>query len=178
MTEFLEKHRKTLFYLILIGCVITIGIYNFLTPYFTDDYGYAQEARSAGSLWGLIKQQYIEYMYHNARIIGQFNLRLFLIPGKWLFNIMNSLMFTGLVLLIYAMIHGKKKYDLFVLFLVITFVWRYSVAVRHLQLFVGNGDYHGIPGLVPPYAVSGQAGAASSGDGNRRLLVWTCGRMV
>lgn len=109
MAEFLEKHRKTLFYLILIGCVITIGIYNFLTPYFTDDYGYAQEARSAGSLWGLIKQQYIEYMYHNARVIGQFNLRLFLIPGKWLFNIVNSLMFTGLVLLIYAMIHGKKN---------------------------------------------------------------------
>lgn len=142
MTEFLEKHRKTLFYLILIGCVITIGIYNFLTPYFTDDYGYAQEARSAGSLWGLIKQQYIEYMYHNARIIGQFNLRLFLIPGKWLFNIVNSLMFTGLVLLIYAMIHGKKKYDLFVLFLVITFVWRYSVRFGETTLWLcGTCNY-------------------------------------
>lgn len=130
------------FYLILIGCVITIGIYNFLTPYFTDDYGYAQEARSAGSLWGLIKQQYIEYMYHNARIIGQFNLRLFLIPGKWLFNIVNSLMFTGLVLLIYAMIHGKKKYDLFVLFLVITFVWRYSVRFGETTLWLcGTCNY-------------------------------------
>ena len=142
MMDFLEKHRKTIFWMLIIGTFLTIGIYNFLTPYYTDDLGYALEARSAHSLWDLLKQQYTEYMYHNCRVIGQFNLRLFLIPGKWLFNLVNSAMFTALVLLIYASANSRKKHDVFLLLLSIIFVWRYSVQFGETNLWLcGSCNY-------------------------------------
>lgn len=119
-----------------------IFIYNFLTPYYTDDYAYALEVQEARSLWDLIKQQYAEYMYHNCRVIGQFNLRVFLSMDKWVFNIANSVMFVALVLLIYASVKRKKKHDIFVLLLSLTFVWRYSVRFGETMLWLcGSCNY-------------------------------------
>ena len=90
MTSFWEKHRKGIFAGTVLLSFLMIFIYNFLTPYYTDDYAYALEVQEARSLWDLIKQQYAEYMYHNCRVIGQFNLRVFLSMDKWVFNIANS----------------------------------------------------------------------------------------
>ena len=111
MINFAEAHRKKIFWVILFLVLAGIMAYNFLTPYYTDDMFYVLEARSAGSLWDLIKQQYLEYMTKNCRAIGQFNIRLFLIPGKWLFNIVNSMMFVALVLLLYKSVSSRKPYD-------------------------------------------------------------------
>ena len=61
MTSFLEKHRKGIFTGTVLISFLTILIYNFLTPHYTDDYAYALEAREAESLWDLVKQQYVEY---------------------------------------------------------------------------------------------------------------------
>lgn len=49
MAVFMEKHRKQIFWLILAAAFITIFIYNFLTPYLSDDYFYACEVRQAES---------------------------------------------------------------------------------------------------------------------------------
>ena len=142
MTSFWEKHRKGIFAGTVLLSFLMIFIYNFLTPYYTDDYAYALEAQEARSLWDLIKQQYAEYMYHNCRVIGQFNLRVFLSMDKWVFNIANSVMFVALVLLIYASVKRKKKHDIFVLLLSLTFVWRYSVRFGETMLWLcGSCNY-------------------------------------
>lgn len=142
MDSFWEKHRKGIFISIVVLTFLTILVYNFLTPYYTDDFAYALEARQAKSLWDLVKQQYIEYMYHNCRVIGQFNLRVFLSVDKWVFNIVNSAMFTALVLLIYASVKRKKKQDIFVLLLSLAFVWRYSVRFGETTLWLcGSCNY-------------------------------------
>mgnify|MGYP004525513499 FL=1 len=142
MTSFLEKHRKGIFTGTILISFLTIWIYNFLTPHYTDDYAYTLEVQEAKSLWDLIKQQYVEYMYHNCRVIGQFNLRVFLSMDKWVFNIANSVMYVALVLLIYASVKRKKQHDIFVLLLSLAFVWRYSVRFGETMLWLcGSCNY-------------------------------------
>lgn len=142
MAAFYEKHKRILFIGILVVSFVMIGIYNFLTPYYTDDLAYAMEAAQAGSLGGLLKQQYLEYMNHNCRVIGQFALRVFLLMDKPVFNVANSLMFVALILFMYALAKGKKKYDCFTLLLCVVFVWRYSVQFGETMLWLcGSCNY-------------------------------------
>lgn len=142
MAAFYEKRKKVLFISILVVSFVMIGIYNFLTPHYTDDLAYAMEAAQAGSFGGLVKQQYLEYMNHNCRVIGQFALRVFLLMDKQVFNAVNSLMFVALLLLMYALAKGKGKYDCFTLLLCILFVWRYSVQFGETMLWLcGSCNY-------------------------------------
>lgn len=142
MTAFTEKYRKQIFWLILAVSFFMILAYNFLTPYLSDDYAYAIEVRQAKSLWDLVKQQYGEYISNSGRVIGQFNVRLSLVFDKWVFNLINSLMFIALVLVMYANIRRKKKYDIFVLILIITFLWKFAVSFGQTMLWIcGSCNY-------------------------------------
>lgn len=136
MTAFMEKHRKKIFWILVVAAFVSIFAYNFLTPYMSDDYFYKFEVRQTKNIFDLIKQQYREYISNSGRVIGQFNVRLSLVFDKQVFNVVNSLMFTALVLLIYANIKRKKKYDIFVLLLIITFLWRYAVDFGQTMLWI------------------------------------------
>ena len=142
MTAFLEKHRKLIFYLILCLSFVMIYAYNLLTPYLSDDYAYLIDVRKATSLWDLVKQQYGEYLSNSGRVIGQFNVRLSLYGSKQIFNVVNSGMFLALLLLIYRNVSRKKKHDIFVLLLAITFLWRFSVDFGQTMLWIcGSCNY-------------------------------------
>lgn len=134
--DFITRHRKKIFWLIVAAGFVSIFIYNFLTPYMSDDYSYIVQVRKAHSFWDLIKQQYGEYISNSGRVIGQFNVRLSLVFDKQVFNVVNSLMFTALVLLIYKNIRRRKKYDIFVLLLIITFLWKYAVDFGQTMLWI------------------------------------------
>jgi len=133
---FVEKHRKQIFWLILAAAFLAIYAYNLLTPYLSDDYAYAIDVREAGSLWDLVKQQYGEYLSNSGRVIGQFHVRLSLSVDKQAFNVVNSFMFVGLVLLMYANIRRRKKNDIFVLLLIITFLWKFAVSFGQTMLWI------------------------------------------
>lgn len=136
MTGFWEKYRKQVFWVIIAAAFWMIFIYNLLTPYMSDDYAYAIEVRQASSLWDLVKQQYGEYLSNSGRVIGQFNVRLSLAAGKHVFNVVNSFMFIALVLLMYMNIHHRKKNDIFVLLLILTFLWRFTVSFGQTMLWI------------------------------------------
>ena len=136
MTAFVEKHRKTIFWVIVAAAFCAIFAYNLLTPYMSDDYAYLLDVREADSLFDLIRQQYGEYLSNSGRVIGQFNVRLSLSLGKPVFNVINSVMFTALLLLMYANIKRKKKYDIFVLLLILTFLWKFTVDFGQTMLWI------------------------------------------
>ena len=136
MISFLEKNRKYIFWLIVAASFFMIYAYNFLTPYMSDDYAYLLDVQKAENLGALIKQQYGEYLSNSGRVIGQFNVRLSLSVSKHVFNLVNSFMFTALVLLMYGNIRRKRKFDIFVLLLVITFLWRFAVSFGQTMLWI------------------------------------------
>lgn len=115
---------------------ITIYAYNLLTPYLSDDYAYLIDVRKAHSLLDLVRQQYGEYLSNSGRVIGQFNVRLSLSVNKQIFNVVNSLMFTALIFLIYENVQRKKKYDSFVLLTIISFLWLFSVEFGQTMLWI------------------------------------------
>jgi len=136
VTAFIEKHRRKIFWLIIAAAFISIFAYNFLTFYMSDDYFYLLEVQEADSLLDLIKQQYGEYLSNSGRVIGQFHVRLSLVFDKQVFNVVNSLMFTALVLLMYANIRRRKNHDIFVLLLIITFLWKFAVDFGQTMLWI------------------------------------------
>lgn len=136
MAAFIEKYRKVIFWILTGAALATFYAFNLLTPYMSDDYAYLCDVRQANSILDLVKQQYGEYLSNSGRIIGQFNIRLFLMLGKPVFNVANSLMFTALVLLMYANIRRRKRYDLFALLLVITFLWTFYVEFGQTMLWI------------------------------------------
>ncbi len=136
VVTFTEKYRRGIFYIILGLAVLMLFVYVVLTPYMSDDYFYMFHARKATSLWDLVKQQYGEYLSNSGRIIGQFNIRLMLSVDKWVFNLLNSVMFAALVLLMYHNVRRKKKYDIFTLLLIIVFLWRYAVSFGQTMLWI------------------------------------------
>lgn len=116
--------------------------YNLLTPYLSDDYAYLIEVRKAASLWDLVKQQYGEYLSNSGRVIGQFNVRLSLYGSKQIFNVVNSGMFLALLLLIYQNVRRKRKHDIFVLLLTLTFLWKFTVDFGQTMLWIcGSCNY-------------------------------------
>lgn len=119
-----------------------IYAYNLLTPYLSDDYAYLIEVRKAASLWDLVRQQYGEYLSNSGRVIGQFNVRLSLYGSKQIFNVVNSGMFLALLLLIYQNVRRKKKHDIFVLLLTLTFLWKFTVDFGQTMLWIcGSCNY-------------------------------------
>lgn len=136
MTAFVEKHRKVIFWILVGAAFVTIYVFNLLTPYMSDDYSYLCEVRNANSIMDLIKQQYGEYLSNSGRIIGQFNIRLSLMLGKQVFNVVNSVMFVALALLMYGNIRRRKSYDLLTLFLILTFLWSFSVEFGQTMLWI------------------------------------------
>lgn len=122
-----EQHKRTIFYIFVAMIFITIFLYNILTPYQSDDLAYKMEVARANSLWDLVVQQYQEYLSNSGRIIGQFHIRLSLMGSKMIFNVVNSLMFVLLTLLIYYNVRGRKKHDFYLLLLITGMLWRYGV---------------------------------------------------
>lgn len=135
---FVEKYRKHIFYIIVALIFLGILAYNFLTPYLLDDLGYQLEAAKANTFFDLVFQQWDEWLYHNGRFVGQFNLRFMLWLGKGVFNVINSIMFTVLILLIYLNIFKVKKYNISILLLSLTFVWIFAIAFGQVMLWLSG----------------------------------------
>lgn len=123
----MKKYKKHIFIICVLGVFITILIYNALTPYLSDDIIYKDNVKEARNVFDLVRQQYQEYLSNSGRIIGQFNIRLSLVFDKYIFNIVNSIMFVLLSLLIYWNIQGRKGYDSSLYLLIVFAIWRYSV---------------------------------------------------
>lgn len=131
-----EKKKRIIFYMIMGIAFIMIFSYNLLTPYLSDDISYKVAVDTAGSFWDLVMQQYGEYISNSGRIIGQFNVRLSLVGSKMIFNVVNSIMFIILSLLIYTNISVRKKYDALLYILIIGMLWRYSVKFGQTMLWI------------------------------------------
>lgn len=142
MISFWEKHRKHFFWLIIGIAFFMIYAYNLLTPYSSDDLVYMMQVKEAGSFWDLVKQQYAEYLSNSGRVVGQFNVRLSLAAGNVIFNLVNSLMFMLLVFVMYSSLRRRKKYDIFALILIITFLWKFAVSFGQTMLWLcGSCNY-------------------------------------
>ncbi len=131
-----KNHKKHIFLACVLGVFLTILVYNCLTPYLSDDIVYKSNVRQAQGLFDLVKQQYQEYLSNSGRVVGQFNIRLSLVGSKMIFNVVNSIMFVLLSLLIYWNIEERGKYNIGLYLLTVLAIWRYSVNFGETMLWL------------------------------------------
>ena len=139
-----DKWKKRLFYISILIAFGMIFIFNVLTPVMSDDLFYGKEVSTAGSVWGLIQQEYNQYMTWSGRSVCHLILRLFLTGNKMIFNVFNSIIFVLLTLLIYWNVEHKKKYDLCIFTLINLMLWFFGVVCGKPELVI----IYGVPPLL------------------------------
>ena len=117
-----------------------ILIYNALTPYMSDDLWYKPGVMKPFS--ELIKQQVEYHMTWSGRDVAHMLLRISFCFPKWVFNIINSIMFISLTLLIYLNVEKDKKYDLVSYGLIVLILWFFGISLDQTILWVsGSCNY-------------------------------------
>ena len=128
------NNDKTSFLLLGIGVLVFIKmiILNFLTPLGLDDGKYSGSASVLDALLGA----YNYYMTWGGRGIVQFILRIVLMLPKAVFNVLNALVYSGLILLIYKIAKPKRTYDIKLYLFIIFSVWLYTIFFGQVMLWV------------------------------------------
>lgn len=127
-----EKLRKKLFFLAVVMNFFMTCIYEFLTPYMSDDVIYYDIVAEANSFFDLFVQEYHHYLEHTGRNISHIILRIFLyIDNKAVFNVVAALVFVALSLLIYANIDNRKKYDLRIYLGIMILMWLFDPTISN-----------------------------------------------
>ena len=144
-----EKLRKKIFYILVAVAFLSVLIYAFLTPNMSDDLVYWDRddygTKLANSFFDLFKLEYMHYLDHSGRNVAHFILRIFLLMRtKWVFNVVSALVFMIQTLLIYANVDMKKKYDVRVYALVISFLWIFDPAISNTVFWEDNPRVHHI----------------------------------
>lgn len=130
-----EAGRRLTFRLIVLAAFVLIFIFNVLTPMMTDDLFYSKTVSEASSIRDLFAQEYTQYMTWTGRSVCHMILRFFLLTDKMVFNVVNSVAFVLLTLLIYWNVDHRKKYDTPVYLLVNLLIWMFGVVFRQTVLW-------------------------------------------
>lgn len=142
MQQFIERNRKRIFILILVGTYLCMFAYIFLTPYLSDDFPYMMELRDmgTGSITDAFRLAYAEYFQHGGRLLHYSTFRLFLLaPTKHIYDFFASGYFVLLGLLIYLNIDKRKKYDIGVILLSYLGLWLFSIRPGQTITWITGG---------------------------------------
>ncbi len=140
-----EKNRRILFYILVLISFCSIFVFNYLTPYLSDDLYY--NPGEAKSFLYLVAEQYESYFIWNGRAVLQFLMRIFFALPAIAFDVANSAMFVAFALLIYANVEGKKKYDVVLFALINLFIWLWGVSFAQTILWQ-SGAHSYLWGIV------------------------------
>ncbi len=122
-----ENRDKALVIAITAVSFLCVLIFNLLTPMLTDDYSYGTQVREAAGLMDLVRQEAHQYMTWNGRSVVHLILRVTLFLPRILFKFASSIVFAVLSVCIYLQIHGRKKWDPFVMLMVQLGLWLFTV---------------------------------------------------
>ncbi|WP_026661722.1 DUF6056 family protein [Butyrivibrio proteoclasticus] len=126
------KARKNVFYVMVIVAFLAVTIYEFLTPYLSDDIIYMDTVAKANSFFDLFTQEYEHWVGHTGRSVAHMILRVFLFIGvKGVFNVVAGAVFTLLSLLIYLNVDGRKEFDVRVYGFILVMLWFFDPAIAN-----------------------------------------------
>jgi hypothetical protein len=141
MKTWYEKHEKKIFWACLAACFLMIFLYNFFTPYLSDDIAVRHFVQNAASFGDIVKLQYEEYLHTNPRVVGNFSAKVVLLGEKWFFNLINSAAFVLLAYFIYVNITPaalRKRRKPLVYLLAFGFLWRYAIDFGDTVLWISG----------------------------------------
>ena len=111
------------------GLALYILVLNFLTPYVADDFEYMfsfQNGERITSIIQIFPSLFQHYVNTNGRTVPHFFAQLFLMGPKWIFNVVNTIMFVALVYLMLQMTSTSRKFSAILWFLVPVLIWQFA----------------------------------------------------
>lgn len=136
MKEKIIRRNKVIFIFMIFISFGAIFVYNFLTPVMSDDLLFDKSAYQ--TIADIFIKEYERYLTWNGRSVLQILMTVSCLIPKWLFNIINSLVFVGFSLLIYCNIGLRKKYDFMLYALIQLCLWNFSVDFSQTVLWLSG----------------------------------------
>lgn len=130
-----SKWNKRLYYALIAFSFIVIFVFNYLTPFMSDDLSYGAQVNQATGLWDLVVQEYHQYMTWIGRSVAHLILRVFLFLPTIVFKVMNSVCYIVLSMLIYENIGIRKRHDPLMFLFVQVGLWLFTVDFRQTILW-------------------------------------------
>lgn len=131
----MNRKRRT-FYAILIIAFLVILVMNILTPYMSDDFYY--NPGQGRSLNMILQKVWDNYMTWNGRLVPQFIMTTCLAIPQILFDILNSLVFVILALLMYCNLETNDKFDARSMLIILLSLWFFTVAPGQTLLWTSG----------------------------------------
>ena len=100
------KFVKFILHFICFGIILIIFIFNVYTPMIADDYSYSN---GIFSVTDIVKSQYNHYFNWGGRSVAHFLAQLWLLIGKPLFNVANTMIYLIFIILVNFHITGTFK---------------------------------------------------------------------
>lgn len=133
-------------YLSLSAIFILSFVYNTLSPYTADDFSYmysfATDERIT-SFFQIFPSMVNHYITMNGRTVAHFLVQCMLMIPKPVFNIINALVFTTMIYLIYSLTSRSKKFSLLLFFAIPICLWVNTPVYGQVFLWVtGSINYY------------------------------------
>lgn len=129
---------------LLVGIFLLLLLCNCLTDYLVDDFTYLYSLESGEKItdffqiFGSVKAHALTM---NGRVVAHFFAQLFLFLPAWVFKIVNSLVFSGMIFLIYKISCPKKRNNVLLAGIFAT-VWVFAPSFGQVFLWlVGSCNY-------------------------------------
>ena len=141
----IKNNKKIIIYLLMLIVFILMFILNYNTPLIADDYSYSLnlDGTKLENIFQIIQFQYHDYMSWGGRCINHFIGQIFLMLGKNIFNILNSIAYVTLTYLIYKhCIIGTKKESISLYILINVLLWIFTPWFGQSFLWlIGSANY-------------------------------------
>lgn len=142
ITQKIRENKKIA--IAVIGMVIVAFIYNTLTPYSADDFSYMHNFADGTRItnpFQIIPSLWEHYLNINGRIMPHVFVQFFLMFPKFIYNIVNAVVYVGLVWLMLK-ITGEKKFSILLYVAIIIALWMYIPAYGQVFLWLtGSSNY-------------------------------------
>lgn len=107
LKKYFSKRNTTILFIFL-----SMLIFNILTPYICDDYQFMynyETTKRITNIFEIFRELHLMYFNWGGRVLAHFFAYLFLMLPKWIFNIVNSIVYISIVYLIYLIGRRDKK---------------------------------------------------------------------
>ena len=124
----------------VLGIFLIAVFYNALSPYTADDYSYMLNFSDMSRItnpFQIFPSLWDHYLTVNGRILPHFFVQFFMIFPKWVYNIVNALVFVGLIWMMLNFVE-KKKFSV-LMFIAVPIVILYFALSKFLVMGVSSG---------------------------------------
>ena len=137
--------NKYLFYLLVAGIFGIMFLLNHYTFYAADDYSYMNSFathKKIQTVWDIFPSMYAHAKGMNGRLVAHFFVQLFLLLPSGIFDVVNAVIFTMLILILYRYLFWNKKRNALALVSIFGLVWYFAPAFGQTMLWLdGSCNY-------------------------------------